>query len=536
MVPTGSISTCSNNDSNSDSDDVRRPVLEWTTRDGGVDLAAAAESFAHQSEDFVTVCYDTMTSTATTATVAAATSPVEALITTAPSDGNIPSPSPTSTSSSTVTAPEVLPVPSLRETSVEGGIDLSQSYSNQLNDFIQEKLQVLTTMPQEGSNFELWRKLIYMNHLTFAQTCLTTGSKSTVDEKLFSTLKDSIETMHILCIPPQELLPTRGLMMDSPRTGNASSSQSTGEYHPNDQLPVPPSSSSSQPTSLLPFQHKDADVMVTVINEDECWLYPHKNVRRKVYKVVSTANGTRKECYETVPLQHPDARYVAISKVPFRMEKKRLVYKFYELASDRTTIVGLPMVAKGSPHAMKSKNGKTEHTAWTQEYIQRHQFAHHLAVQFNNILQAHPNIHAGTPKISFLDCSLYTIKDVNIGKMSVVVESYIDQVNWRCWSPESMHQHDSMNSRSDVGLFTPKQVAHAFSHFSFILSNRRWLISELQGVYDEKKRVIIFSNPGILYRNHLQQRYNKNQQDDRWKGNDSYNPLFHLVIRHARMH
>jgi hypothetical protein len=31
--------------------------------------------------------------------------------------------------------------------------------------------------------------------------------------------------------------------------------------------------------NVRPLQQQDTDAMATKINEDECWLYPHKNVR-----------------------------------------------------------------------------------------------------------------------------------------------------------------------------------------------------------------------------------------------------------------
>ena len=50
-------------------------------------------------------------------------------------------------------------------------------------------------------------------------------------------------------------------------------------------------------------------------------------------------------------------------------------------------------------------------------------------------------------------------------------------------------------------LFTPTQVAQAFSHFSYLHSNRSRLVCDLQGVFDEGKNVLQFSDPVIHYYN-----------------------------------
>lgn len=50
-------------------------------------------------------------------------------------------------------------------------------------------------------------------------------------------------------------------------------------------------------------------------------------------------------------------------------------------------------------------------------------------------------------------------------------------------------------------LFTPAQVAQAFSHFSYIQSDRKRLVCDLQGVYDEGENLIQFSDPVIHYYN-----------------------------------
>lgn len=59
---------------------------------------------------------------------------------------------------------------------------------------------------------------------------------------------------------------------------------------------------------------------------------------------------------------------------------------------------------------------------------------------------------------------------------------------------------DVDNSKSKI-LFTPTQVAQAFSHFTYLHSDRKRLVCDLQGVYDEEKKLLQFSDPVIHYYN-----------------------------------
>ena len=79
--------------------------------------------------------------------------------------------------------------------SVEGSVDASPSYVDQLNALIHQKLQTLDGIIQE----EYRNKLIVTTHLKAIQTCLK--SIPTMDEAIFLTLQESIEAMIELCSP-----------------------------------------------------------------------------------------------------------------------------------------------------------------------------------------------------------------------------------------------------------------------------------------------------------------------------------------------
>ena len=184
-------------------------------------------------------------------------------------------------------------------------------------------------------------------------------------------------------------------------------------------------------------------------------------------------------------------------------------------------------------------------------FIMTQQIVRRLTIKFNNKLMKHRRVHPDTPQISFLDCSIYELNDNNIGKSSVLVENKLDHNKWYKWNSNNgmvdgvkkcsdenhslMHRSVGLNevanelanhdliiieegsededddnegrdeAYADPNIskisFTPSQVAQAFSHYSYKQSDRKRLVCDLQGVYDETKNMLQFSDPVIHYYN-----------------------------------
>lgn len=180
-----------------------------------------------------------------------------------------------------------------------------------------------------------------------------------------------------------------------------------------------------------------ASECLTYINDDDFWVYGINDVNRKIYKERVDATGMKEVYYENVPLQHPDARYVAISKGPFGEGAERFAFRFYEVATDRETIVGRPLVAKESRMVLETEGGVTENDArkkFVEKFIMTQQIARRLAVKFNDKLMASNRVHEDTPQVSFLDCSIYELDDETTGKASVLVEEKLDHNKWHKWN------------------------------------------------------------------------------------------------------
>lgn len=144
----------------------------------------------------------------------------------------------------------------------------------------------------------------------------------------------------------------------------------------------------------------------------------------------------RKWAYNDAPLQHPMAKCVAYSKASFGEGAERFAFRFYEVAADRKTIVGPPLVAKESRHVMEGLMehgyGHQEQQRFVKNFCQTQQFARRIANEFNKKLAS--LVDSRTPRVDVLDCSIYSLKDKNLGNVSTLVEPRIDHNKWHKWN------------------------------------------------------------------------------------------------------
>jgi Mg-chelatase subunit ChlD len=298
--------------------------------------------------------------------------------------------------------------------------------------------------------------------------------------------------------------------------------------------------------NVLRESRKKAGQTIEKVSNADFWIYSELKSRRSVYKE-STEGTVRKKWYETTPLQHPNAKFVAFAKGPFGEGAERYAFRLYELASDASTIVGQPLVAKESRLILDS-GGSDEQARkkFVKTFCSTQQLAGRLAEKFNDRLDETLRVDSKTPKIRFLDCSIYELSDQNLGKLSVLVEEKLDHDKWQKWNSnngyvegmkhaptysvnslreamlnmiqvdqidviEEGSEEDDESDDEDVGgnskdttkkpkvVFTPFEVAQAFSHYSYYASWKKRLVCDLQGVYDEDKNVLMFSDPVIHY-------------------------------------
>jgi Alpha-kinase family len=238
------------------------------------------------------------------------------------------------------------------------------------------------------------------------------------------------------------------------------------------------------------------------------------------------------------------------------------------------------MVLEGENESADGKARKK----FVQTFCETQQIARRFAIQFNDKMKSNRRIHQNTPRVSFLDCSIYELEDTKVGRLSVLVENRLDENRWFKWNSnngtvngmrtmrrcnkasltqqnkasrinsiaanivafnqldiiaeesdeeEGMIVDDQAKIRDDEKilngdvesiLFTPSQVAQAFSHFTYCASNRKRLVCDLQGVFDEGMNEVQFSDPVIhYYDTKLDHRSNVHGRTDRGrKGMDDF--------------
>ena len=282
------------------------------------------------------------------------------------------------------------------------------------------------------------------------------------------------------------------------------------------------------------------------VNPEDFWIYSKKKTNRSVY-VPSIKDGKKTGDYQATSLQHPKAECVAFAKGPFGEGVERFAFRFFELASDAMTIVGKPWVAKENRLILEQDDSdEIARKKFVRTFCSTQQIARSFAERFNAKLASTYRVDSQTPRVAFLDCSIYELDDDNLGKLSVLVEEKLDHTKWQKWNANNgyvqgmksapkysasdlrqamlnmtqMDQFDMIEEGSDVDMeeedspdesdkevqrpaiiFTPFEVAQAFSHFTYLASWRRRLVCDLQGVYDEERNMLLFSDPVIHYHN-----------------------------------
>jgi hypothetical protein len=285
---------------------------------------------------------------------------------------------------------------------------------------------------------------------------------------------------------------------------------------------------------------KASEEQVLFVSHEEYHLYPNEKSERRVYREWYDDDRRRHDSYDIAPMQDSQTRYVALNKKAFGEGAERFAYRFFEVAEDGKTVLGQPLVAKESRLVLEG--GYRGRAEFVRTFCKTQQLARRIAHEFNDKLNSLRRVDKGTPRVTFLDCSVYELNDTSQGKQSVLVEEKIDHTAWHKWNAnngfvEGMNKapefsfdklrsamdhltkidHDAIEEGEEdeddetqrtegeprivAKKFTASEVAQAFSHFSYYATGKKRLICDLQGVFDEKESVLKFSDPVIHYHN-----------------------------------
>ena len=356
----------------------------------------------------------------------------------------------------------------------------------------------------------------------------------------FDALQDMVETAKDYGANANFLLPSMsssslGNMLQSFATSITSTQTEMTDLNTNKQQIV---------RNVNRESRKVAAKKVDFVAPDKFYIYAKNRVKRFTYKEWWEE---RKLCheFELSQLQNKNAAYVGMNREIFGEGGERFAYRFYEVAEDGATVVGKALVAKESRYVVEnSLDDERSRRKFVETFCKTQQLARRIAEEFNEKIKTLNRVDDSTPGVSFLDCSVYRLDDDNLGELSVLVEERLDESKWHKWNAnngyvdgmehapkfneEEMRSAMSKLKDADLGIieegdeeeeedeesvksvennkapivFTPSEVAQAFSHFSYWATGRKRLICDLQGNYDEESNMLRLSDPVIHYCNY----------------------------------
>ena len=183
-------------------------------------------------------------------------------------------------------------------------------------------------------------------------------------------------------------------------------------------------------------------------------------------------------------MQDPEASGVAIKKVAFGEGGERLAFQFFEVANDGVTVVGEPLVAKLSrfieeEHEMPNMEAEVDElgrrSKWAardnfvKKFCERQHKALLIAEEFNVKLGSIKRLDPDTPRVTFLECSVYYVNNEKVGESALLVERKLNGkfVKWNgnngvSWLKETMF--GSCNLIDCSCLLTYAMLIDSFVH------------------------------------------------------------------------
>lgn len=286
---------------------------------------------------------------------------------------------------------------------------------------------------------------------------------------------------------------------------------------------------------------------------------------------------------------------MAFKKQIFGEGTEQFTHQFFEIEQDECSVVGDALVAKQSRFVedlLPNYQSEADRDKFVKKFCTKQHQARTVAEAFNRRLDELNSLDPTTPRISFLDTSVYYLYGKNKESCAVLVEdmlvgkfqkwngnngfvrkrknkwlidrngvpsgkrpflSPLDGIaeneedgtaDQKCYEVSMRREmddfYDTSTDCSATKIFvTPDEVAQAFSHYSYQYSGHKILICDLQGVYDDQLRLFRLTDPVIHYYSpHKPDKKKVYGRTDRGrKGMDDFfeshvcNALCHVVTR-----
>ena len=100
---------------------------------------------------------------------------------------------------------------------------------------------------------------------------------------------------------------------------------------------------------------KANEEVVSFVTPEDYWLYPIREVTRRIYREFHDENGKHAHSYDIAPMMQGDmTHFVALNKKTFGEGAERFAFRFYEVGQDGKTVVGQPHVRKKADWSLKA--------------------------------------------------------------------------------------------------------------------------------------------------------------------------------------
>lgn len=238
-------------------------------------------------------------------------------------------------------------------------------------------------------------------------------------------------------------------------------------------------------------------------SKDESWIKSFQ-VRKTVFN-----KKTRKWEYPEVVFNDSQAVGIAFKESIFGEGRERAVRRVREIDADGD-FVGPTLVGKESLFVEDTHDDVSFHRTFF--IIQ--QLAKRMATFFNKKLLQLPGVDPlVTPSIDFLDCYVMELCDKRGSVQSaLLVEKMLDHTKYKKFNNndgyvlssnqknETQHEIQLLGSNPDTS-FSIDDIPQAYSHFTYLASQRKFLVCDLQGVLntDVTPPVFELTDPAIHY-------------------------------------
>lgn len=279
------------------------------------------------------------------------------------------------------------------------------------------------------------------------------------------------------------------------------------------------SSSKSRATDVLTNQQRtfrdlirEPQSLVGVyVSHEEEWIH-YTSVRKTLF------NKYTREWEQSDAFYDRRAEGIAVREHIFGEGRERAVRRVREINA-YGHFVGPMMVGKESLFVEDNSDSFSFHKTFC--IVQ--QLSQKMAGHFNRQLLALPGIDKmSTPRINFLDCYVMILRDGTDPAKFLLVEKMLDHTQYKKWNNNdgyvdgmSTDEYQTMKTGGRTPFkpdrqgksanadcsFCVEDIPQAYSHFTYLASNREFLICDLQGVLNTAVRPSVFelTDPAAHY-------------------------------------